>query len=203
MSTFPRSPKLVKGALVSLKIPSKQVLSTISFQYNPETVTRTLQIQATQSEGGARSEALRLKGAPAETYKLDVEIDATDALDAGNQIAVNMGIHNRLAALETLVYPDSQQVSKNMVEAGLGMLEVVPQEAPLTLLMWGKQRALPVRVTELSVTEEAYDINLNPIRAKVSLGLRVLTYDDLPWLHPGSSLFFTHHQKKERLAKLL
>ena len=52
-------------------------------------------------------------------------------------------------------------------------------EAPLTLFVWSKSRIVPVRLTEFSVTEEAFDAELNPIRAKVSLGMRVLSVDDL------------------------
>lgn len=201
MSTFPGSPKLLQGTLMTLALPSKKVISTISFQYNPETVSRTLQIQATQNEGGARSEALRLKGAPAQTLKFDLEIDATDDLEKADRTAVKLGIYQQLSALEDLIYPDVEQVKKNISNLGKGMLEVVPTEAPLTLLIWGKQRKLPVRITDFSVTEEAYDINLNPIRAKVSLGLRVLTYDDLPTSHQGSQLFLNYHQNLEKLGR--
>ena len=69
------------------------------------------------------------------------------------------------------------------------MLEVLPIEAPLTLFVWGAQRVVPVRVTDLSITEEAFDAALNPIRAKVSLGLRVLSVDDLGFDHRGGTLF--------------
>jgi hypothetical protein len=55
-------------------------------------------------------------------------------------------------------------------------------------------------LTEFSITEEAYDAKLNPIRAKVSLGLRVLSYSDLPLLHPGYSLFLAHQVAKEAMA---
>lgn len=202
MTSFPGSPRLTKGSLVVLKPNSSQVDRTISFQYNPETLSRTLQVQGMQTDGGTRSEALRLRGAPIETIKLDIEIDATDALETADRKAVNQGIHAQLAALETLIYPSVQQVRSNMNLANSGTMEIVPMEAPFTLFVWGNKRRLPVRVTEFSITEEAYDVNLNPIRAKVSLGLRVLTYDDLPWRSEGASLFFTYHQERAKLAGL-
>lgn len=201
MTTFPGSPRLLKGAIVALAPASNQVVSTIPFQYNPETLSRTLQAQTTEGDGAARVEALRLKGAPVETIKVDIEIDATDRLETADDTAVKMGVYPQLAALEVLIYPNSNQVSKNMQNAALGMLEVIPMEAPLTLLVWGKRRVLPVRITDFSITEEAYDVNLNPIRAKVSLGLRILNYDDLPWGQRGARLFFTHHQEKEQMAR--
>jgi hypothetical protein len=201
MTTFPGSPRLLKGAIVALDAASNQVISTIPFQYNPESLSRTLQVQAIETEGAARSEALRLKGAPIENIKLDIELDATDKLETADATATSLGIYPQLSALEVLIYPRSSQISRNMQNASFGILEVMPTEAPMTLLVWGKKRVLPVRISDFSITEEAYDVNLNPIRAKVSLGLRILTYDDFPWGQRGARLFFTHHQEKEQMAR--
>jgi hypothetical protein len=137
-----------------------------------------------------------------ETISLDVEIDATDQLEKAQQPAISFGIYPQLSALETLIYPRSREVVKNMMQANRGTLEIVPMEAPMTLLVWGGKRLLPIRLTDFSITEEAYDTNLNPIRAKVSLGLRVLNYNDLPWNHRGSKLFLLNHKAKERMAQI-
>lgn len=198
MTTFPRSPRLLKGAIVGVD-PLNPVASVIVFQYNPDTLTRTLQAQ-TAGDGGDRSEALRLKGAPIETIKLEVEIDATDQLERGETTAVSHGIHPQLAALEMLIYPKSALVIANTVLLALGTIEVVPPVAPFTLFIWGPKRILPVRLTEFSITEEAHDTQLNPIRARASLGLRVLSYNDLPLLHPGYGLFLAHQVAKEAMA---
>jgi hypothetical protein len=145
---------------------------------------------------------MRIKGPPVETIKLDAEIDATDQLEFPdqNQTTVEFGILPQLAALETIIYPASSVLTANNALAGSGTLEIAPMEAPLTLFVWSKSRVLPVRVSELSVTEEAFDPALNPIRAKVSLGLRVLSVDDLGFTHKGSNLFMGYLQAKERLA---
>ena len=145
------------------------MLRVIALQYNPDTLTRSLQVQSSGESGGDRSEALRLKGAAVETIKVEVEIDATDRLDdpEGNPDAVELGIHPQLAALEALVHPRADDLQANDTLAGSGVLEVLPLEAPLLLFVWSKQRVVPVRITELSVTEEAFDVALNPIRAKV------------------------------------
>jgi len=201
MTTFPGSPLLVKGAIVVVNPTTNRVDGTIVFQYNPETLSRTLQIQAIE-DGGARSEVMRLKGAPIETIRLDVEIDATDRLEYAEPTAIALGIHPQLAALETLIYPTVEDISRNMEDAAKGKLEIIPMEAPMTLLVWGPTRVLPVRLTDFSITEEAYDINLNPIRAKVSLSMRVLNYDDLPWGKRGAKLFLSHHRIKEKIAKV-
>jgi Contractile injection system tube protein len=196
------SPRLTKGTIVALNATSKQLKNIVSFQYNPETLSRSLQIQAIESEGAARSEALRLKGAPVETIQLEAQFDAIDRLDRGDPTATLLGIYPQLAALETLIYPDSDLVKENMQLATAGKLEIVPLTAPMTLFIWGVKRILPVRITSFSIAEEAYDTSLNPIRAKVSLSLRVLTYDDFPWDSFGSQLFFAHHVQKELLSKI-
>ena len=201
MTTFPGSPKLPKGAIVAVDTKTGKIVSTVSFQYNPESLTRTLESQVAEGENAAREEALRLEGAPIETFKLDIEFDATDQLEKADAIAVEFGIYPQLSALETLIYPKSSTVVQNMERARSGMLEIIPMQAPMTLLVWGKKRVLPVRLTDFSITEDAYDINLNPIRAKVSLGLRVLNYDDLPWGDRGARLFLGHHQQKEQMAR--
>jgi hypothetical protein len=194
------SPRTIRGALVGID-PVDPLASVIIFQYNPDTLTRTLQAQ-TGAEGGDRSEQLRLKGAPVESIKLDVEVDATDQLEKDDSRAKAMGIYPQLSALEMLIYPKSALVIANTVLLAVGTIEVIPPMAPLTIFVWGPKRALPVRLTEFSITEEAYDPNLNPIRAKVSLGLRVLSYSDLPLTHPGYSLFLAHQVTKEVMAAI-
>jgi hypothetical protein len=203
MTTFPNSPRLLKGGIVVLNSETSTVERVITLQYNPDTLSRSLQIKAI-SEGGDRSEAMRITGPPVETIKLEAELDATDQLEfpEQNKTAVQVGIHPQLAALETLVYPTSNQLQANNELAQSGTLEIIPMETPLTLFVWSKNRVLPVRLTELSVTEEAFDPSLNPIRAKVSLGMRVLSVNDLEFSHKGSSIFMAYLQQKERLSAL-
>lgn len=200
MTTFPGSPRLLKGAIVGIDI-FNPLASVILFQYNPDTLTRRLQAQIS-GEGGDKTEALRLKGAPQETISLDIEIDATDQLEKAEGSAVSMGIYPQLSALEMLIYPKSSVVIANTVLLATGTIEVIQPVAPLTLFIWGPKRVLPVRLTEFSIIEEAYDVKLNPIRAKVSLGLRVLSYNDLPLTHPGYSIFLAHQVVKETMATI-
>jgi len=198
-TTFPGSPKLLKGGLVLADPASGAILRVITLQYNPDTLSRSLQAK-TIGETGDRSEALRLKGPAVETIKLEAEIDATDQLETGDAQTTEVGIHPQLAALETIIHPTSGELTSNNNLAQSGTLEIIPMEAPLALFVWSKNRVVPVRVTELSITEEAFDVALNPIRAKVSLGLRVLSVDDFGFDQLGGSLFMTHLQQKERLA---
>lgn len=199
--TSPRSPRLIKGGIVLVDPTSGALVRSIALQYNPDTLSRTLQVQAAGAEGD-RLEALRLKGPPNETIKLDAEIDATDQMEFPDQNPVTgeFGIFPQLAALETLIYPTSASLSSVNGLAGAGTLEIAPAETPLSLFVWSKSRVVPVRVTDFSITEEAFDPNLNPIRAKISLGFRVLTVNDLGFAHRGGSLFMSYLQKKEQLA---
>ena len=201
MTTFPGSPKLIKGGIVLVDPTTSAVQRVIVLQYNPDTISRTLQVQGVEGESGDRLEALRLKGPPVETIKVEAEIDATDQLEIADGTATEVGLHPQLAALEVIIYPTSAQLESNNSLAQAGTLEIIPMETPLTLFVWSKQRVMPVRITDFSITEEAFDVNLNPIRAKVSLGFRVLSVNDLGFSHKGGSLFMSYLQNKEQLAR--
>lgn len=202
MSGFPNSPHLLKAGLVLVDAKSGSVQRVITLQYNPDTLTRNLQAQTPSPESGDRAAALRLKGPAIETWKLEAEIDATDQLEFPEQhaAAVAHGIQPQLAALELLLYPTSAHLNANRRLADSGTLEIAPAQSPLALFVWGRSRVLPVRVTEFSVTEEAFDPQLNPMRARVSLGLRVLSVDDLGFEHRGGNLFMNYLQGKEQLV---
>ena len=200
MTTFPRSPILLKGAIIAID-PTRPLPNVIIFQYNPDTLTRTLAAQTTGSDNAARGEVLRFTAPPQENIRLEIEIDATDQLEQAQPLATTLGIYPALAALEMLLYPKSSLMIANEVLARTGVIEVIPPEAPLTLFAWGVQRILPVRLTEFTITEQAFDANLNPIRAEVSLSLRVLNYQDLGLASVGGSLFMAHQIAQEVIAQ--
>lgn len=198
--TFPNSPRLQKGAIIGVD-PANPLASVVIFQYNPDTLTRTINAQ-TSGRDGDRGEALRLKGPPQETIRLDLEIDAADQLERADGTATALGIHPALASLEMLLYPKSAMMIANEVLLNVGMIEVVPPEAPLALFAWGVKRMLPVRVTSLSVTEEAFDPTLNPIRARITVEMRVLNYQDLGVASAGGAMFMAHQIAKETMASI-
>ncbi len=151
-------------------------------------------------------EALRLKGPAVETIKLEAEIDATDQIespdDPRSKNTIQHGIYPQLAALEILVYPTVDQLQSNNNDAKMGTIEIIPMQMPLTLFVWSQNRVVPVRITDFSITEEAFDTYLNPIRAKVSLGFRVLSVNDLGFDNKGGDLFLAYLRQKETLAGL-
>lgn len=201
--TMSSSPRLIKGGIVLVDPGSGQVRRVLALQYNPDTLTRTMEVKS-MGEGAERSDALRLTGPAAESYQVEIELDATDRLaqpDA-HPSTVSAGVAPDLALLESLVNPTAAALRESQAQAASGTLEIAPMESALPLFVWGTQRIVPVRITEFSATEEAFDPALNPIRAKVSLAMRVLSIDDLGHQHRGGSLFMAYLQSREQLASL-
>lgn len=200
MKGNPLTPRITKAGLFVIKeFLHNKLPQVIEFQFNPDTMTRTLQPQGA-GEGGASSELLRLKGAPIETIRLDAEFDITDQVINGNPLVMMTGLIPQLSALEMLIHPSTESIRNNMRDINAGMMEILPSVAPLVLFTWGINRLIPVKINELSIVEEAYDTVLNPIRAKVTLGLRVLSNNDLSPDYWAYYLSMSQQIRKEFLA---
>jgi hypothetical protein len=200
MSSFPGSPRTLRGAIVAVD-PRSPLSRIVIFQYNPDQMVRTLRPRAAPSgQATGTADAHRIWGAPTESISLTVEIDATDQLEAGDPVAATTGIAPQLSALEMLLYPSSSLVIANTALLLAGTIEILPPEGPLTVLVWGPGRAVPVRLESLTITEQAFDPALFPIRASAALAVRVLTYSDLPATDPGYALFLVHQVLKEAMA---
>ncbi len=202
-SGFPRSPRLLKGALVvyESQTPGPRP-KIIVFQYNPEQLERKLENRAPEKKRGtnAKEEVLRVAGPPKETINLTVVLNAADQLEQNDETVRKLGLLPALATLEMLLYPETFQVLQNEALSAQGAVNVKPAELPLTLLVWGASRVVPVKIESFSVTEEAFDPNLNPIQAKVELSLLVLTYMELPKKGLGRDAYFAFQKNKENLA---
>ncbi len=218
MSAFPRSPKLLKGALIEFSERFiGPVPNVIVFQYNPENMTRSLEVWSqnnNNSGGGSASNDTSHTAQPfdpPETFTLALELDATDALEKpeSHPVAFISGVADRIAAMEMLLYPQSDSLLGGLLGSVTGSLSVgasvggggsigggVPGIAgsgsaqtasrgtvPVVLFAWGPRRIVPVRLTSFSVEEQAYSPSLYPIRAKVSIGLKILTPKDFPPCH--------------------
>lgn len=208
MTTYSQAHPVARGRIrvFDQAKPNKSDPYVIAFQFNPATLSRTLNPPTMDSSGGQgqRSMALRYKGAPTETLNVDIVIDVIDQLEKGDALAREVGILPELAVLESLIYPKSDDVKKNDALLDQGQIEVASgYDAPYTLFEWGSNRTLPVLVTSLSITEDLFDQNLNPIVATVKLGLRALSYSDLVKSHPGYSDFMAYQRKKEQLMTRL
>ncbi|NEO92320.1 MAG: hypothetical protein F6K56_19615 [Moorea sp. SIO3G5] len=196
MSAFPGSPRTLKGAIASID-PLIPLPKVIVFQYNPETMTRSLTSRLASND---KHESTKISLPPEETISLKIELDATDQLEKADGTAVNMGIHPQLAALETLIYPMSVEVIAKEALLLAGTIELLPKSPPITVFIWGVKRILPVQIKSMSIEELAYDVNLNPIRAEVSLDMQVLSYSDLKLTSVGGTMFMGHQIAKELMA---
>ena len=184
---YARSPKLLKGALVKLgegflgPIPN-----IIVFQYNPEKLSRQFssfdvsQNRQSNSDTATTDEPFD----PDESYTVTLEMDAADALEnpETHPIAAISGVADRIAALEMLVYPTAPDDIINSLTAAIGLTnETVPKnKVPVILFIWGPGRILPVRITSLSIDEQAFSPTLFPIQATVKLTLKVLKLESFP-----------------------
>jgi hypothetical protein len=202
MGSFPGSPRILRGAIVAIT-PLSPLSRIVIFQYNPNELRRTLRPRSAPSEQQVGpADAHRIWGAPTETITMTVEVDAADQLETGDPVAATTGIAPQLASLEMLLYPDSLQVIANTALMAAGVIELLPPEGPLTVLVWGPGRAVPVRLQDLTITEQAFDPGLFPTRATVEVSLQVLSYSDLPFSDPGYTLFLVHQVLKETMASV-
>jgi hypothetical protein len=211
---YSRSPKLLKGALIYFGAPMLiPIPNIIVFQYNPESMTRTLtpfqpspQVTAegrvTNQSGQGKGVSLSQPCDPQESFSLTLELDATDALEhpESHPLAMVSGIADRLAAIEMLMYPPEEgggllggMASISVSAGGLslgggaGGADTTPKRVPIVLFFWGPGRIVPVRVTTLSIEEQQYSPTLYPLRAKANIGLNVLTLEELKALEGDPS----------------
>jgi hypothetical protein len=196
---------LMKGALVVFQTPAPIPTDLVVFQFNSEQLVRKLEPpkESTANAGtsargaGGASHATQL---PTETLTVTIELDAADALANGDPIATGVGLHPAIAQLELLLYPPSSMVLLNAGLSLAGAMTVAPEYVPLVLFVWGTTRVLPVHVTSVDVTEQQFDDRLNPIVAKVDVGLTVLHTEDLPTaMKPLGTVL---HVAKEGLARV-
>lgn len=199
----PRSPKLLKGALIEF---SKRFLysvpNVIVFQYNPETMTRKL--EAWYAGGGDNKQGgdepvNAQPHDPPETFDLTLEFDAADELEnpLTKAVAIVSGVSRRIAALEMLLYPEEdargllvsavQSVSAKMNNTVSFAKPVPRSKVPDLLFCWGPGRIVPVKLTGFSVEEQAYSPQLSPLRAKATVGMKILQPRNLPCSKEQSS----------------
>ena len=210
-SESPLRPNLLKGALAVFptQTPGSTPSAVILFQYNPESMKRTLAHRAAQTPnqgntGAAKEDVLRVSGPPLETITLSVDMHAADQLDDpdSNMPVAEHGLHPAIATLELLMYPPTLDAETIAEQAANGQVQVNPADLPLVLFIWGKSRVVPVKITSFSVSEEAFDRQLNPIAAKVDLSMQVLTYMEFTDSSIGRDTFIAYQKSKESLAQL-
>lgn len=191
--------KLVRGALAT--VVRNQIDTLVAFQYNPESIKRSVTPQMGAGDSSDHSNESRFTDAPTQRISFTAYFDAADALEKGDSVAVQSGIGPQLALLERLVYPLRSQIEDRDRERNSGVMEVVALTAPSFILIWGPKRAIPVRISQLEITEEAFDGNLNPIRASIAISVDVQTYAQRTPDDDDYRRFGAYHTRLERLSK--
>lgn len=193
MTGFIHSPRLIRAGFVRINRTTGAPREVIRFQYNPDQLTRSLQL----GEESGRSPGVP----PVESLRLEAEFDANDDEGVGKPLpVVVVGVAPRIAALAALVTPEVAEQLKIEARARRGILELAAPESALLLFKWGPRCIAPVRITEFSATEEAFSVDLTPTRAKVSLGLRILRPFDLGFAGVGGGLALAYQYQREALA---
>lgn len=196
---------LMKGAFVVFQTPAPVPTDLIMFQFNSETLVRKLdppkESTATsgpaQRGGGGPGHATQR---PTETLTVTLDLDAADRLERADPVTTGVGLHPAIAQLELLMYPPSTLVLLNKGLSLVGSMVITPEYVPLVLFVWGTTRILPVHVNSVQVTEQLFDDRLNPIVAKVDVGLTVLHAEEMK--APFDTLATVLHVAKEGLARV-
>jgi hypothetical protein len=197
----PVPPRFLKGGLVLIEPETAKVLRIVPLQYNPQSIIRALQPEMNGGDAiGNRAGPWKFTGPPVETIQLELQLDATDQLEKGDASAASLGVLPRLSALEAAITPTAAQLEEAHRGSARGTPETTAMAAPICLFVWGQRRVVPVRILAFNVIEEEFDPKLNPIRAKVSLGLRVLSVEDLGFDGIAGRLYLQYLRYKEEEA---
>ncbi|MBT3222257.1 MAG: hypothetical protein HN348_24560 [Proteobacteria bacterium] len=176
--------------------------SRVYFQYNPVSLRRQLRPIIVGGDSNSSATAMHYVGPPVETISLRLEIDADDQQQTWADSS-NSGIRPLLYSLELTLYPPSSAITANKAKLASGLIEIGSYEVPLLVFVWGDNCRAPVRITSYSVTEEAFDAKLNPIRATIDLALQVISAHDVRSDMAAYNEYMSYQKQKEKLASYL
>ncbi len=182
--------RLAKGRLIVRR--GERPRYALPFQYNPETVSRSLTLQAGTGDEGGRSKAPVFGGAAKGTISLAARLEAIPGTGSD-------GILPQMAAIELLLYPTSDDVTAMDATLDAGKRAVAGWPMPSITLELGS-RAVPVSLTSVGVEEQEYDIALTPIRATLTLSFTIVTYSSVDDEDVRAQQFLEHQKYLETLA---
>lgn len=191
MSLSNETGKLSKGAFRIGDPPGQQV---IRFQWNPDTLTRTL----APSGGDDQRAGLRFPSPARITLSLEIELDA--ALLPQSEEVTRYGVAPALAAIERLLGPSVRSLMDADMAAGRGAINILLAAPPAVYFEWGQRFCVPVAFSEFSITEQAFGPTLYPVRAQARIGLRVLTHEELGTTSESGKHYLNYLQNVESLA---
>lgn len=181
-------PNINRGVLILLDPKANSYTdranSYFAFKYNPERLVHTFSQNAPSLPSGNLTP--NMGGQPSEYFGLTFDLDSVD-LDSQNQsqIAADLGIHPALAMLELMMQP---QTADNKIVL------------PIVVFKWGSKRLVVANVVNMSVEEKTFDQTLNPIRATISLTLRVLNVSEVGNNAAAKSVCLGHQNTRITLA---
>ena len=173
-----------KGAFAIFNPDDTAVMASfIPFRFNPESLTRQLQVEQAQDSGSAATGAAAPEGgageqgadasagALKETFSILLRFDLAEREETKSSIPVDFGVLPEISALEELMHPTESET-----EAPSDGTEPVRARGrrPLVLFVWGERRVVPVKITGMAIAETFFNGKLYPIRAEVEVGLEVL-----------------------------
>lgn len=179
--------RMLRGALIEYGSDFLgPIPNVVIFQFNPESLTRSIQIPP-RNTGATARETTQAGEAPVEKVTVNAVFSAADALNDNKALARAFGVGPQIAALEKMVYPSGKlsgligaaidAIGSAIAGAGpdSGPTQPIPREPqPRILFIWGLTRVVPVMIESMTITEQQYDYLLNPVEAQVSIGLAVV-----------------------------
>jgi hypothetical protein len=208
---------LLRGALIEYGTGLiGPIPNLVIFQFNPESLTRSLNIP--QRPSGANSRENTQAGEKTyETISFKAHFSAADELGADKVLARTFGVGPRLCALEQMVHPTA--ILGGLLGAALDAIgdaiggggasdppsQPIPREKfPKILFIWGLTRVLPVTIHSMRITELQYDFLLNPVQAEVDIELTVNATDGCSEdaLAQGALTYTTIAKEAQAIANL-
>lgn len=217
MLNFPLSPRIAHGGFVTVDPQSLQPARIIPFQYNPETLSRTLSLTASASTAPGSTGPSGITGAGS----LGVGLGPIGVLGqilgtaAGQTPTAPATIPAQLLtfslfldATDQLQFPDQNPLAVRygvyLLLSAIEALLYPPLSSPdsLTLFVWGSNRILPVRLLQLQILEQMFDPSLNPIHVEIQVTLLARTDSDFPKNSPFRKYWEDYLNHLQALAGL-
>lgn len=159
------------------------------FDFNPQSISRSRSVTIKMGEApGNRTgydflsplETSRVAQGvelAAESFSVDILLDATDRMDEGDPVAALFGVQPQIDTLRSMVEPKAQGPAglKTLASLGVGGPRAFERQETASVLIfaWGLQ-LLPVFLTGVTQKEALHLPNLMPYRAEMSLTMQVI-----------------------------
>jgi hypothetical protein len=181
--------KYLRGAFIAYEpggYPDRK--RVIPFRFNPEALSRQLSVEqgekgAPGTEAGAGAGGGGSTGAPQEqgadassgilkeSFSVQIRVDLADRVEGVSALPAILGIAPEIAAIEELLYPVESEAQAT--SDGTEATHARPRGWTV-LLIWGRKRVYPIRITGITINETWHNAALNPVRAEIDVSAEVL-----------------------------